>query len=664
MLNQNKINEFSVRRILYGIKKRGKKKKKFTRARFKFENYTIQELRSYVLAKQILLAEAIRNQEFSKIPKVINQITRSKEARALAVYETISKTGYRSPGFSSSRPTTVSDYEKLINLIWSYIKNPKSYKASPLARTMIAKPNGGERPISVPTYIDRAMQHLYKFVLDVFCEESSDRHSFGFRQFRSPGWAAKAITLHYWTKEKTLIGSPKFVVSADITKCFDTINHTFILENVANIRLPNSKNSINIIPTPIIKSWLKCGYIYTDRQAGGEINPTDMGVPQGGPISPTICNMVLNGLEKAIADGVKQKFNKFPIIDNHDKSLRRKSPRESHMEATTFRFADDFNVMCFSHTTAQFALQAANDFLFPRGLELNKEKTKIIDLRHEPFEFVGFEFKWIQGKISTKFYNYPTKRAEERIKSSINETIRKHFFNPYVVFFKLNSILRGWCNYYSTGNSKDSFSQLSYWLWHRIYHYLKDFYSNAPGIRFRQRIYRKRLNYTIFHRHAFPHQGMRKWWHVYTPRNILEKRKIASNYLALYAPAKTTVATPTISTIGGNLAGGLSAYHQLDREKLLKFALKWKKGLYSKVFKEAKGNCKLCNCTLLGELQSEFHHIQPIKFGGSNNDKNLILLCKECHIDINSAVQGKNIEKIKQLEDLGVLKAVSKSITK
>lgn len=145
MLNQNKINEFSVRRILYGIKKRGKKKKKFTRARFKFENYTIQELRSYVLAKQILLAEAIRNQDFSKIPKVINQITRSKEARALAVYETISKTGYRSPGFSSSRPTTVSDYEKLINLIWSYIKNPKSYKASPLARTMIAKPNGGCR---------------------------------------------------------------------------------------------------------------------------------------------------------------------------------------------------------------------------------------------------------------------------------------------------------------------------------------------------------------------------------------------------------------------------------------------------------------------------------------------------------------------------------------
>nr|QQY84808.1 putative reverse transcriptase, intron maturase and HNH endonuclease [Chaetophora lobata] len=662
MLNQKKINEFSLKRAFHGIKKRGKKKK-FTRQRFQFENYTIQDLRSYVLEKQILLAEAIRNQDFSKIPKIINQIIRSKEARALAVYETISKTGYRSPGFSPSRPTTNSEYRDLMNQIWSFIKNPKTYKAAPLARTMIAKPNGGERPISVPTYIDRAMQHLFKFVLDVFCEETSDRHSFGFRQFRSPGWAAKAITLHYWTKEKTLIGSPKFVLSADITKCFDTINHQFILDNVANIKLPNSKNSINIIPNPIIYSWLKCGYIYTDRQAGNELNPTDMGVPQGGPISPIICNMVLNGLEKAISEGVKHKFNDSPIIDTHDKTLRRKSPRESHMEATTFRFADDFNVMCFSYTTAQFALQAANDFLFPRGLELNKEKTKIIDIRHNPFEFVGFEFKWIQGKTLTKFYNYPTKRAEERIKSNINETIREKFSNPYIAFFKINSILRGWCNYYSTGNSKASFSQLSYWLWHKIYHYLKDFYTNAPGIRFRQRVYRKRLHYTIFHRHAFPHQGMRKWWHVYTPNSKHDIRKKGSNYLALYAPAKTTVATPTISTIGGNQSGGLNAYHSSDREKLLKFALKWKKGMYSKIFKETMGNCKLCNCNLLGEIQSEIHHIQPIKFGGTNDDRNLTLLCKECHIDINSAVKKKNIDKIKQLEELGVLKAVSKSIT-
>jgi len=318
MLNQQKINDFTHKRVKIGINKRGRKKR-ITKERFKFENYSIQNLRDFVLKKQILLAEAIRNKDHSKISKIISQITRSKETRALAVYETISKTGYRSPGINDKKPTTNSDYQELINKIWSIIKKPKSYKATPLARIMIAKPNGGERPISVPTYIDRAMQHLYKFILDVFCEEFSDRNSFGFRQFRSPSWAAKAITLHYWSKEKTLTGSPKYVVSADITKCFDTINHDFILKNIANIKLPNTDISINVIPIPIILGWLKCGYIYTDRETNGEINPTEMGVPQGGPISPIISNMVLNGLEDAITNGVKERFNKFPIIDNHDK---------------------------------------------------------------------------------------------------------------------------------------------------------------------------------------------------------------------------------------------------------------------------------------------------------------------------------------------------------
>jgi len=231
--------------------------------------------------------------------------------------------------------------------------------------------------------------------------------------------------------------------------------------------------------------------------------------------------------------------------------------------------------MCHSYSTSIFALEAANDFLLPRGLELNKEKTKIIDIRQNPFEFVGFEFKWIEGKNKTKIYNYPTKRAEIRIKSRVEKTIRKHFYNPYVVFFKLNSILRGWCNFYSTGNSKAAFSQLSYWLWHKIYYYLKKYYSTAPGIRYKQRIFRKTLTYTIFHRHAFPHQGMSKWWHVYKPKSLHDKKQ--SKYLALYAPAKTIVATPSISTKGGNQTGGQSAYHIDDREKLLKFALKWQK---------------------------------------------------------------------------------------
>lgn len=91
------------------------------------------------------------------------------------------------------------------------------------------------RPLSVPSYLDRALQHLYLIVLDVFQEELSERNNYGFRPFRSPGWAAKAVTLHIWSRKKFL--PPKFAIELDIKKCFDTINHKFIINNVGTLQV-------------------------------------------------------------------------------------------------------------------------------------------------------------------------------------------------------------------------------------------------------------------------------------------------------------------------------------------------------------------------------------------------------------------------------------------
>jgi retron-type reverse transcriptase len=201
------------------------------------------------------------------------------------------KKGFRSKGFSETIPSTNEDYGNLIKELWQIIKKPNLYKSKPLKRTLVPKPKGGLRPISVPTYIDRALQHLFRFGLDVVCEEYSDPNSFGFRPFRSPGWASKAVTLAFWSRKN--FGPPSFAIEFDVAKCYDTIDHDYILNHAGIIKI-QEKNLITI-PREILTQWLKCGYILSDDKGKTILETT--GVPQGGPISPTICNIVFNGLE-------------------------------------------------------------------------------------------------------------------------------------------------------------------------------------------------------------------------------------------------------------------------------------------------------------------------------------------------------------------------------
>lgn len=137
------------------------------------------------------IASELRKGNILIAERRIRTLTRSGTSRAYAVYLTISSIGARSKGFSQKRPITNAEYMDLINDLWQVVKCPNSYKATPLRRKMLPKPKGGWRPISVPTYLDRALQHLYRLALDIIQEETSDQNSFGFRTYSSPSWAAK-----------------------------------------------------------------------------------------------------------------------------------------------------------------------------------------------------------------------------------------------------------------------------------------------------------------------------------------------------------------------------------------------------------------------------------------------------------------------------------------
>jgi retron-type reverse transcriptase len=266
------------------------------------KNLKLGQVKYIVNQLQAKLAVALRSRETERIIASIRQITRSKICHAWAVYRTISSSGSRSPGYRDiPRPRTQETYNTLMHKIWLVVKKPLYYKAKPLRRIFFQKPNGGWRPISIPTYFDRAIQHLYLLILDVFQEETADQFSFGFRKFRSPGWAAKAITLAFWNRMNEKSGPPAFALLIDIEKCFDSIDHSFIMDNVTTFKMPNLP-SIEIIPRVIVQQWLKQGFIDFEEKFGEKdtLFPTEKGVPQGGPISPIITNMVLNGLEEVL----------------------------------------------------------------------------------------------------------------------------------------------------------------------------------------------------------------------------------------------------------------------------------------------------------------------------------------------------------------------------
>jgi len=258
-------------------------------------------------------------------------------ARLLAVKQVTSNQGGETPGIDGI--TWQTDEAKMAAVIALGAKH-STYKASPVKRVLIPKGNTGKmRPLAIPTMFDRGMQALYNLALQPIAEVTGDSNSFGFRVGRSAHDAAQA--LYDSIKSPT---APKLIFDADIKGFFDNISHDWIM---ANIPLNNH----------VLNEFLKAGFIHEFS-----FNETEFGVPQGGIISPTIANMVLDGLERTVSNSL----------------VRAKVMLASRVRV--IRYADDFVIVA----THQWILDsvvipAVKKFLAERGLALNVDKTKIVN---------------------------------------------------------------------------------------------------------------------------------------------------------------------------------------------------------------------------------------------------------------------------------------------
>ena len=377
---------------------------------------------------QVRIAKAVKEKKYRKAAALQWLLTHSYHAKLLAIKRVTSNRGKHTPGVDGIVWTKDSQKLTAVDLL-----RRKGYAPLPLRRTYIPKKNGTKRPLSIPTMTDRAMQALYKLALDPVAETTADPNSYGFRPHRR---CADAIGQCFSSLARK--NAPVWILEGDIKACFDEISHQWILDNI-------------LLDKRILRQWLKAGYIEEKT-----VYPTRRGTPQGGIISPTIANMVLDGLETAakISAPTRLKGN-------------------TRSKINVIRYADDFIVTGNSKTLLEATVQPAIEtFLSERGLRLSMEKTRITRI-DAGFDFLSQNIRKYKGKLLIK----PSRKSIKSFLTHLTNTIRKYRgMAAEVLIGALNPIIRGWVNYHRHVVAKLIFSVASghiyrcLWNWMRRKH--------------------------------------------------------------------------------------------------------------------------------------------------------------------------------------------------
>lgn len=524
---------------------------------------------------QVRIAKATREGKWRKVKALQWLLTHSFSAKALAVRRVTENQGRRTAGVDK---VTWSTPEAKAKGVLSLKRI--GYQPKPLRRVYIPKSNGKMRPLGIPTMKDRAMQALHLLALEPVSETTADHNSYGFRPERSAHDAIGRLFVALSQK-----GAAAWVLEGDIKGCFDHISHDWMLTHIC-------------IDTQILSKWLKAGYV--DKK---KLFSTDAGTPQGGIISPTLANLVLDGLE----DLLGRRFGSRKL-DGH-------THRVQKFKVHFARYADDFVITGNSKELLENEVKPlVRDFLAERGLALSEEKTKVTHIS-EGFDFLGQNVrKYRYGKPNAKLLIKPSAKNVKAFKAKVREKVRCLRGAPQeLVIGQLNPIITGWARYHHHVVSKETYAKVDYYIWNTLWCWAA-------------RRHPKKSRTWVSLRYFGTVQGRQRAFRCFVPKpdgsKVLLSLRRASDVAIERHVKIQSEATP------------YDPRFEVYFEK--RSTLKMEKNLAGQrklryLWRRQSGLCPVCGERITAITQWHVHHLVRRVDGGSDASSNLWLLHPDCH---------------------------------
>ena len=524
---------------------------------------------------------------------------------------------------------TIKDIEKLNAESYVEIIQRKLawYKPKPVRRKDIAKPNGGIRPLGIPSITDRLVQQCVLQVLEPICEAKFHKRSNGFRPNRS---AEHALAQCYKMIQQMNL---HYVVDVDIKGFFDNVNHAKLIKQMWTLGIRDKQLIC------IIKEMLKAPVVMQD---GSVIYP-DKGTPQGGILSPLLANIVLNELDWWIAGQwetiptlkVKTKYKKDGSMDNGKKytSLRNNSNLK---EMYIVRYADDFKIFCRKRSDADKVFIAVKQWLNERlKLQVSEEKSKVVNLKRHYSDFLGFRLKAVPKRGKYVVGSHMSEKALKRETEKLIDQIK------YIEYPK---------------NAKEEALAVSLynsmvWGIHNYYRYATNINNDCRKIQFRiNSLMRNRLRDRVKKNGIIQSEYVRKNYGASKQVRFIGCIAVCPiGYIKTKNPTykKAVICKYTEAgreKIHKNLKFDeltLKVLHMLATARLPNRSVEYMDNRVS-LYAAQRGKCAVTG-KLLWIDEIHCHHKKPASLGGTDEYKNLIIV----HVDVHRLIYAISADTIK-----------------